>query len=111
MKKFVATIACALVVGCAQLGIAPADTTAKKIAAGYETVASLSDSAYNLRAQGLLGLDEKNKVAAQLKQAEAAIDEAAALTKTDPTAANSRLTIVIAALSQLQAYLAAHAKK
>ena len=111
MKKLLLIVTFAGLTACAQLGIAPADTTAKKIAAGYETVASLSDSAFNLRAQGLLSADEKNTIAAKLKQAEAAIDEAALLTKTDPKAADSRLTVVIAALTQLQAYLAAHSKK
>jgi hypothetical protein len=104
MKRFIAALALALA-ACAS---APIDTTAKRIAAAHETIDALANTAYTLRLQGALTADQKNKVADRLREAETALDSIASIQ--DPTAANNQLALVIAALTAIQAELAAHGK-
>lgn len=108
MKKLIAAIALASLTACAQLGMAPMDSTAKKVAAAHATVAALAESAYTLRAQGALSLADKNRIADALREAETALDVVG--TMQDPTAAQNRLTLIIATLTAIQAELAAHGK-
>jgi len=91
---------------CAQLGIAPADTFNKKVAAGYESVATLADSADALFKSGKLSKADAQKVKATLDGATAGLASVQSIAATDPLAAQNRLAAIIAALSAAQAIVA-----
>ena len=108
MKKLLIALVISLS-ACAQLGIAPADTFNKKVAAAYETVAAVDDTAIALVKAGKLSKAEAQTVKTSTDGAIAGI--AAASTMTDPTAAQNRLAVVTASLVALQTFLATHQGK
>lgn len=108
MRKLIASICIAALVGCSSLGIAPADTWNKKIAAAYETVAAVDDTATSLVQAGKLSKKDAQATKASIDGAIAGI--AAAAQMTDPTAAQNRLAAVTASLVALQAFLATQGK-
>ena len=109
MRKYLAAFVISLS-ACAQLGIAPADTFNKKVAAGYSTVAAVADTANALAAQGKLSKADAEKVHATIDGSIAGLAAAEGIAKTDPAAADNRLTAIIAALQAAQAILASKGK-
>ena len=114
-----ALLATALVIGvsaCAQLGLSPADTFNKKLAAGYATVDAVAQGATALVNQGKLGDSDKANVVATTKAAVQGLDLARSLytqacppgspaTCTAPSA-TTKLEATIAVLTAMQTYLA-----
>ena len=103
---WLAIFAFALLSACASLGVPPADTFAKRIAAGYVTVQTVSEGASKLLATGRITPDEARKVHAGLDDAIDGLDAARTLANTDISAAQTRLQSTITILTTLQAYLA-----
>jgi hypothetical protein len=105
---FLLTLAIACLSACAQLGVPTADTFAKKLVAGYVTVQTVAESTKALYLAGKITADEARRVHAANAEALVGLDAAASMLLSDPTAADTRLTTVIVALSSLQAFLASH---
>jgi thioester reductase-like protein len=94
-----------LVVGCAQLGIAPAQSFDQKLAYAEQVdTAVLTASTAALRAQQISSADHEH-VIALADQAKALIDSAKLLAATDPTSASGKLALATSVLQQLQLYL------
>jgi hypothetical protein len=99
-------VAFALLSACASLGVPPADTFAKRLAAGYVTVQTVAEGAAKLHAAGRITSDEARRVHAGLGDAVVGLDAAGALGSTDLAAAQTRLQASIQVLTALQAFLA-----
>lgn len=105
LARWLCTILLLLASGCAALGVSPADTFNKKLAAAYSTHAAVTESALVLYKADKLSKLDAGKIAEQTSIALSALDAAAVLSKTDITTAESRLVATIAILTALQAHL------
>jgi hypothetical protein len=103
---WLAILAFAILSACSSLGVPPADTVAKRLAAGYVMVNTVADGASKLLATGRITPDEARRVHGGLQEAVAGLDAAGAIGATDPAAAQNRLQASITILTTLQAYLA-----
>jgi DNA uptake protein ComE-like DNA-binding protein len=102
-------LALALLVSCAQLGIAPAQSFDQKLAyAEQADAAVLTASTASLRAQQISSADHE-KVIAMADQAKGFID--AAKLASNPADANAKLALATAVLTQIQTYITAHKGK
>lgn len=104
--RFFLGLAVACLTACASLGVPPADTFAKKLAAGYATVQTVAESGRTLWAAGKLTGPQAQHVHDVNAEALAALDAAGTMAKTDLSAADTRLTTTITVLAGLQAFLA-----
>jgi len=104
-NTFLIFIAAALT-SCAQLGIAPAETFAQKLAVGYSSVTAVRQSATTLLTAKKITADDAQNVQAQADNARAGLDIARTVSKTDPKAADAKLTSIRTLLTALSAYLA-----
>lgn len=111
MKRFLLTILFAVLSGCAAIGMAPADTFAKKVAAADVTVQTVADGAAAALAAGKITKEEAASVSKTARKALAAIDAAESLHATDPKAAEDKLAATLAILNALSAYLATQGAK
>ena len=108
-SKAYATFALILLAGCAALGIAPADTFNKKAVVAYAAVGAAYDLAADLNEAGKLTPEKKADVLKSLDDVVAAIDAAVAVSATDPTQAEKRLTAALLVLNVIDAYLRSQA--
>jgi len=104
--RFLLGLAVVCLTACASLGVPPADTFNKKLAAGYATVQTVAESASTLWKAGKLTGPQAQHVHDVNAEALAALDVASSMSKTDMTGANNRLTATITVLAGLQAFLA-----
>jgi hypothetical protein len=104
---WLATLAIAVLAACAQLGIAPADTFAKKLAAGYTSTTAVAQTATSLLIAGTITPAEAQRARDGNAKAITALDAAGLLAKTDLATAETRLQATILLLTELQAQLAA----
>lgn len=111
MKRFVSIVILTLLTACAQLGIAPADTFNKKLAAGYVTVQTVAEGTTSLLKAQKISKGDAQNVAATNVTALTALDTAADMSKTNIGAADTKLTATIGILTALQAYLATKGAK
>lgn len=110
-RNYVLMLALACLCACAQLGMAPADTFNKKVAAAYTTVQSVADSANAALAAGKITKSDATNVVTSARAALTAIDVAEGLHSTDPKAGDDKLAATLAILQALSAYLAAQGAK
>lgn len=96
--------------GCASLGLAPAKTLSDRLAYGYATLASVQYAAANDITAGELGSEDGEAILRVGDQTRTLLDGAKALLETDPEGANTKLTLAVGLLTQLQAYLREHRK-
>lgn len=94
------------ITACAQLGVSPADTFNKKLAAGYVTVQTVGDGIEILARAGKITKSEGQNLLNSNKDALAGLDAAAVLARTSPVLAQDRLALTITALTVLQSYIA-----
>lgn len=115
LKKYAEFMFTALVIlaiaACANLGMQQPDTFNKKVAVAYTTVTAVAESATTALKAGKLSTSDANNVVTTSKAALAAIDVAVAMSVSNPTGANDKLTSTLAILTALQAYLAAQGVK
>lgn len=96
----------ALLVGCAQLGLAPAKSFDQQVAYGYSSVASVRVSTANALNSGLIKVDDAKQVQALADQARAGLDGARGAWVTgDTKTAMGRLQLANSVLTQLAVYL------
>lgn len=95
-----------LLTGCAQLGLAPAQTFDQKLAYAYGTHTAVVQAAAGAVTSKALSKDDGTKVLALADQSRALLD--AAKIAGDPTEAGNKLLLATAILTQLQAYLQSH---
>lgn len=111
MKSFrllICTVLAGALLACAGLGVPPADTYDKKVAAAYALVATVADGTTALVTAGKISKADAVNVKATADTAIAGIDAAKGMFETNPAAAQTKLTSTIAILTALQVYLAAH---
>lgn len=93
--------------GCAQLGIAPADTFNKQLAVSVAINTEIRGTATTLLQLGKISRADAENVLAQTDVAREGLNVARSLSGTDLTSATGRLEATTAALRALQAYLIA----
>lgn len=93
------------VVGCAQLGLAPAQTFDEKLAYAYGTHTAVLQASAAAVSAGTLTAAEGQAVANLADQSRSILDSAHALEGTDLSSATAKLTLATAVLTQVQTYL------
>ena len=109
IRKLLLLVALFLV-GCASLGVSPADTFNKKALAAVSTVETIAKSATSLRASGKLSDSDRDNIVSTPETSLAGIRVARQVYTTNPQAGNDKLSATITVLSALQLYLAAREK-
>lgn len=110
MKQFAnICIFLVLLAGCAQLGLAPADTFEKKLAYAYGQNKGFREAATQGVTQGGLSSAEGTAVLGFTDNTRVFLD--AAKVATDPAKAQTNLTLALGVLSQIQVYLNARGIK
>lgn len=97
-----------LVVGCAGLGLEPANTFTDKLAYAYGTHTAVLRTADAEAKAGYLNKEDGLQVLASADQARAILDSASLIK--DPVQANAKLVLGLSILQQLQTYLRSHQK-
>ena len=105
LKQFSILWLAFVLVSCASLGIPETDTFNKRVLAAQGTVTEIRETAELLLGAGQLTADEAVNIQTQATSLRQGIDAARALHIDDPLAAENRLTIIITALTALQASL------
>jgi hypothetical protein len=97
----------ALILGCAQLGLQPAQTVPQKIAYAYGVHTAVLTAAASSLAAKTIDVPTAKEVATLADQSRALLDSAKAIADSggDLTAASSKLALATAILTQLQTYL------
>lgn len=98
-----------LLMACAELGLAPADTFEKKLAYAYGTYTAVQQSAASALAAKEITKADAQQVLTLGDQARALLD--AAKVVGDPTEAQNKLLLATQILQQLQTYLQQHRSK
>lgn len=96
----------ALMAGCASLGLPTPTTFNERLAAAYGTVTAVRTEGDSLLAAGRITPDDAQSIQNQANSARSALDVAGVAFRTDPAAANTKLTATITVLTALQSYLA-----
>ena len=107
MKKLIAALALAGLTACSTIGSPSPDTFNEKVVVGYQAVEVLAHTAMTLRIQGQITAAQKDSYAQRIQEMEDALVMAQTMHQTDPAGAQTKLALIIAALSALQAELAA----
>jgi len=98
-----------LLVGCAALGLAPAQTLNQKIAYAYGTHTAVLQATTTSLSAGKISSADATQVLKLADDSKVLLDAATALSVSgDTTGANNKLTLAVSALTALQAYLSAH---
>lgn len=95
--------------GCAQLGLAPAQTFDQKVAYAYGTHTAVLQATTAALTAKAITVDDAKHVATLADQSKALLD--AARLAGDPTEASNKLLLATAILTQLQQYLQTHKGK
>jgi len=95
----------ACLTACAQIGLPTPDTVPQKIMVAVASVTSVRDAAATLLANKKLSADDADNILKQTDNLRAGLDVARALARTDPRAADAKLTAIRTTLIALQAYL------
>lgn len=98
-----------LLAGCAQLGLAPADTFEKKLAYAYGTYTAVQQSAASALTAKEITKEDAQQILTLGDQARALLD--AAKVVGDPLEAQNKLLLATQILQQLQLYLQQHRSK
>jgi hypothetical protein len=106
VRSVLAVMALSICAACASVGVPPADTFNKKLAAGYVTVSAVADAATSAVNSGAITKADAAGVLAAVKAVEQGLDTAASIHATDAAAGDTKLQTAIQALTALQAYLA-----
>jgi hypothetical protein len=99
------TLALALVVGCAQMGVASPNTFNEKLAVAVAANTEVRSTAAVLLQAGKISAEDAKNVLAQTDVARQGLDVARSMAGTDLSTATSRLEATTAALKALQTYL------
>lgn len=106
INLWLATLLMATLCACAQMGIAPADTFAKKEAVWYATSKTVAQMADTLLIDGSISPKEAQSIHDALDTAIEGLDAAKLLAKTDMLKAENRLRGAIIVLTELQSRIA-----
>lgn len=91
---------------CTMLGLATPETFAQKLAVGYATVTEARTVGTKLLVAKKISVADAENIQEQADVARKGLDVAREISKTSPTAADSKLSSVTAGLRALQTYLA-----
>ncbi len=105
-RNYLVLLLFAGLVACAQVGLPNADTFNQKLAVAYSAVTQVRTTATTLLQAKKISADDAQNVNNQADHARAGLDIARAVSKTDLTAADAKLTAVHTVLTALSAYLA-----
>lgn len=113
MKRIIAIplgLILSLMIGCASIGLPVADSFNAKLIAGYSTVTAIRTTNVMLLDASAITADDGENVAKASDVARTGLDVARALSRSDMTAAEGKLTAVRTTLAALQAYLTTRSK-
>ena len=99
-----------LLPGCESLGLPKANTFNERAAAALGSITTIRQTATTLLEQKRITADDGQNVLTQTDTARAGVDIARNLNKSNPQAADTKLTSVITVLTALQSYLATRSK-
>lgn len=95
------------ITACAQLGLLSPQSFEEKLTAATASVTAARDLTAVLIGKEKIGSEDGQHILDQLRNARAGLDIARAMARTDPAAADAKLTTIRTGLVALQAYLAA----
>jgi hypothetical protein len=99
-------------IACSSLGLAPAQTFEQKLAYAYGTHTAVLETAATATRAGTLSQAEAKAVLAMADQSRSLLDSARAVyAANDQAGANSKLTLAVGILTQLQTFLNARGIK
>ena len=101
----------ALLVGCAQLGLATPQTFNQRAAAAQSAITQVRITASQLVLAKSITANDADNVLAQTDHARQALDLARLASATDPAGADAKLRATMAVLTALQGYLATKAAR
>jgi hypothetical protein len=96
---------CAIVGACQYMGVPKAETFNQRVAGAYTSVTTTRDTTRLLLNAGHITTADAQNVQDQCDNARLGIDIARTIRMTDPGAAETKLTSILAALTALDAYL------
>lgn len=104
-------MACLILVGCAQLGVAPALKLEDRVYAAATTANEVTKTATTLLKLKRISDNDAENVLKTVDAATAGLAVVRLYGKTDPAVADAKLQAVLASLTAMQAYLAAQGAK
>jgi hypothetical protein len=111
LRSLITAVALVALTACAQLGMQPADTFNKRVAAAYTTVQTVADAAAAGVKAGKISPADQANVVATARQSVAAITVAENIHSSNPQAGEDKLAATLAILTALQQYLATQGAK
>jgi hypothetical protein len=100
-----------LAAGCAALGLPTPEKFNERLAAAYVTATAIVDGTRIVLATKKITPDDAQNILKQTDNLVAALDVARSMSRSDPVAANTKLSATVTALTALQAYLASKEKQ
>lgn len=100
-----------LAVGCAALGLPTPEKFNERLALAYSTATTIVEGTRVVLLTKKITPDDAQNILKQTDNLVAALDVARAMNKSDPVAANTKLSVTITSLTALQAYLASKEKQ
>jgi hypothetical protein len=97
--------------GCSSLGFAPAKSFDARLANGYGVYTAVNQATTTALENGSISFADALAVQGMQKDSRALLDTARSLESTNPTGANSNLTLALTALTGIQSYLNQHGGK
>lgn len=105
-----AAVALLVLCACSSLGLPTAKTFNERLAVGYGTVTTVRQETGTLLSGNRIKAEDAQNVQTQADNARTGLDLARAVSPTDPTGAETKLTQALQVLQALQTYLAGLAK-
>lgn len=99
-----------LMIGCASIGLPVPETFNQKLIVGYSTVTAIRTTNAMLLDASAITADDGENVSKAADVARTGLDVARALSRTDMTAAEGKLTAVRTTIAALSAYLSTRSK-
>lgn len=106
IQQSIIVLALAVLVGCAQLGLATPKTFNDKAAVAYGSVTQVVKTTTTLLTAKKISSNDAQNVLTTAENAKAGIDVAVQIAATDPATATNKLTAINAALTAIIGYLA-----
>lgn len=109
MLSIVIALIFSVLVGCSSLGLGPAQSLDQKIAYAYGTHTAVLEAATSAVNSNALSVDDAKQVLILADQSKQLLDAGRVAERANDTAtANSKITLAVTVLAQLQTYLNNH---
>jgi len=105
MKGLVILMVSLLSIGCSSLGLAPATNFDTRLANAYGVYTAVNQATTTALQNGTLSVDDAMAVQGMQKNARTLLDTAKSLEQSNPSGAQSNLTLALSALIGMQSYM------